>query len=67
MADDPDPLVRKTVSLPASVWRRIEDFQFANRIKRDTQAVRDLVEAGLTMNGHPAKPSTSADSPDHTD
>jgi len=43
-----DPPIRKTVSLPASVWRRVEDFQFANRIKRDAEAIRRLVEKGLT-------------------
>ncbi len=42
-----DPIVRKTVSLPESVWLQIEDFQFANRIKRDTEAVRKLIELGL--------------------
>jgi hypothetical protein len=47
MPDDADPIVRKTVSLPTSVWRRIEDFQFGNRVKRDTEAIRRLIELGL--------------------
>jgi hypothetical protein len=47
MSENPDPVVRKTVSLPASLWRRIEDFQFENRIKRDAQGVRRLLELGL--------------------
>lgn len=42
-----DPLVRKTVSLPTSMWKEIEDFQFANRVKRDSEAIRRLIEAGL--------------------
>lgn len=47
MSDPSDPVIRKTVSLPASLWRQIEDFQFENRIKRDTQGVRCLLELGL--------------------
>ncbi len=47
MSETPDPIVRKTVSLPASLWQRVEDYQFTNRIKRDTKAVRCLIELGL--------------------
>lgn len=47
MAEQPDPQVRKTVSLPASLWRQIEDYQFAKRVKRDAEAVRQLVLLGL--------------------
>jgi hypothetical protein len=47
MSEPSDPPIRKTVSLPASLWRRIEDFQFAHRVKRDAEAVRRLIELGL--------------------
>ena len=47
MTDRADPPIRKTVSLPASVWQQIEDYQFEHRVKRDTEAVRQLVELGL--------------------
>jgi hypothetical protein len=47
MSENSDPIIRKSVSLPASLWRQIEDFQFANRIKRDAQGVRRLLEIGL--------------------
>ena len=47
MTERPDPPVRKTISLPTSVWQRIEDFQFANRVKRDNEALRRLIELGL--------------------
>jgi hypothetical protein len=47
MAENDDSPVRKTVSLPADFWRRIEDFQFENRIKRETEAIRRLIELGL--------------------
>jgi hypothetical protein len=35
------------VSLPARVWKEIEDYQFANRVKRDSEAIRRLIELGL--------------------
>jgi hypothetical protein len=44
---DKDPVIRKTVSLPASAWSQVEDFQFSNRIKRETEAIRRLIELGL--------------------
>ena len=47
MDDSADPAIRKTVSLPSSVWRKVEDFQFANRIKRDAEAIRRLIDLGL--------------------
>jgi hypothetical protein len=47
MAETDDPIIRKTVSLSASFWQRIEDYQFRNRVKRDAEAVRRLLELGL--------------------
>jgi hypothetical protein len=47
MAEPDDPLIRKTVSLSASLWQRIEDFQFRYRVKRYAEAVRRLLELGL--------------------
>jgi hypothetical protein len=47
MADDDDTTIRKTISLPLKLWKRIEDFQFSARVKRDTEAVRRLIEMGL--------------------
>jgi hypothetical protein len=47
MSDEADQITRKTVSLPSSTWRRIEDFQFGNRIKKDAVAIRRLIELGL--------------------
>jgi hypothetical protein len=49
MTDDQDEIIRKTVSLPASLWKRIEDFQFDVRMKRETHAVRQLIELGLEV------------------
>ena len=53
MTDPADPVVRKTLSLPASVWRRIEDVQFANRIKKESVVLRLLIEAGLEAHEPP--------------
>ena len=47
MNEQPDPVIRKTVSLRARVWQEIEDYQFANRVKRDSEAIRRLIELGL--------------------
>ena len=47
MSDAAEPIVRKTFSLPADLWRRVEDYQFRNRIKRDAEALRRLLERGL--------------------
>jgi hypothetical protein len=47
MSGTDDAPIRKTVTLPAGVWQQIEDFQFANRIKRETEAIRRLIELGL--------------------
>jgi hypothetical protein len=47
MVEQADQNVRKTVSLPSSAWSRIEDFQFENRLKRESEAIRRLIELGL--------------------
>jgi metal-responsive CopG/Arc/MetJ family transcriptional regulator len=46
MADD-DATIRETISLPQKLWKRIEDFQFSARVKRNTEAVRRPIELGL--------------------
>jgi hypothetical protein len=55
MDDEPDRPIRKTISLPAALWRRIEDYQFANRVKRDTEAMRRLIELGLEAAARPTR------------
>lgn len=55
MPDENDPIIRKTVSLPASLWQQIENFQFEARVKRDTQAVRRLIEMGLQAHNQKKK------------
>jgi hypothetical protein len=39
---------RKLVSLPADLAQAIEDFRFENRIGSESEAIRRLIEAGLS-------------------
>ncbi|GBQ35004.1 hypothetical protein [Acidocella aminolytica] len=45
--ESPDPIIRKSVSLPTGLWKRIENYQFEHRVKRDAEAIRRLIELGL--------------------
>lgn len=47
MDTDSDPIIRKSVSARASLWKRIDNFQIDNRVKRDSEAIRQLLELGL--------------------
>lgn len=38
---------RKTFSLSDALWDRLAEFRFKNRITSETEAVRQIVEAGL--------------------
>lgn len=49
MKDDPGEIIGKTVRLPASVWAKIDEYRFANRINKQTDAIRRLIERGLEM------------------
>lgn len=42
-----DPVERKTLSCPASLWKRVSDYRFAERIPSQSEAVRILLLAGL--------------------
>ena len=46
---DADQPVRKNVTFSAELWARIDDWQFANRVKKDTEALRQLIELGLSV------------------
>jgi hypothetical protein len=39
---------RKIVSLPDELARAIEDYRFTNRLKTEAEAIRRLIERGLT-------------------
>jgi hypothetical protein len=51
MDEESEPDIRKTVSLPASWWRAIEDFQFKSRIKKDSVVIRRIVQTGMDSLG----------------
>lgn len=42
-----DPPIRKSITLPQSLWAEIEDYRFPNRIPSDAEAIRRLLRVGL--------------------
>lgn len=50
--------VRKMISFPRDLWERVADYRFENRINRESEAVAQLLEAGLAATAKP--PPTSA-------
>lgn len=38
---------RKMITLTASLAKAIEDYRFANRLKTEAEAIRQLLELGL--------------------
>lgn len=43
--------VRKLVTLSDELWAEIEDFRFANRVKTESDALRELLRRGLDAKG----------------
>lgn len=41
--------VRKILSLPEDLAKRIDDYRFEQRLKTEADAMRELLEAGLTV------------------
>jgi hypothetical protein len=48
MAINEDTTVRKVLSLSRDLWQRIEDYRFEQRVKTESEALRRLIEGGLT-------------------
>jgi Fe2+ transport system protein FeoA len=48
MVINPALMVRKLVSLPHALVAAIEDYRFTNRIKTESEAIRRLIDLGLT-------------------
>lgn len=73
MEDAPAPAPRKSVSLPADLWKKVEDYRFNNRVPTESEAIRRLIELGLKMRLEPPAQdgehagSTRADWPDLAD
>jgi len=42
-----DPPIRKTVTLPASMWDDIAEYRHTNRISAEAEAVRRLLQDAL--------------------
>ena len=42
-----DDKVRKLVTIPEELWKEIEDFRFANRLKTESEAMRRLLQSGI--------------------
>ena len=49
-------VTRKIVSLPAALAQAIEDYRFSNRLKTEAEAIRRLIEVGLSGQGAPKSP-----------
>jgi hypothetical protein len=45
------------VTLPAALAEAIEDYRFANRLKTEAEAIRQLLELGLKSAGENKPPS----------
>jgi hypothetical protein len=43
----PEPVARKSVSLPLPLWERLSEYRHENRIGSEAEAIRRIVLAGL--------------------
>ena len=43
----PEPVTRKSVTLPNNMWAEVAEFRFSERIGSEAEALRRLVLAGL--------------------
>ena len=49
------PNIRRTISLPEAAWHMLDRFRFGRHIRRESDAVRMLLEAGYeALEGKPA-------------
>ena len=48
MPKPPDPLIRKSITLPERLWAAVADFRFSRRLGSEAEAA--LGEAGITVN-----------------
>ena len=47
MQREPEPVARKTVALPRSVWDEVSEYRFTERIGTEAEALRRLLLVGL--------------------
>lgn len=43
----PEPMARKSVTLPESMWREIAEFRTSEQMGSEAEAIRQLVRSGL--------------------
>jgi metal-responsive CopG/Arc/MetJ family transcriptional regulator len=43
----PEPVTRKSVSLPDDIWEEITSWRLARRISTEAEAIRQIILAGL--------------------
>lgn len=53
MAHNPETTVRKIFTLPRDLWERTEDYRFSMRLKTEAEAIRRLMELGLSASEAP--------------
>lgn len=51
----PEKPVRKVVPLPPSMWKRVDEWRFEQRIRTEFEAVRRLIERGLSADAELAR------------
>lgn len=47
MTEEKEQIIRKTVSLPESLWKGLGDYRFSRRFPTETAAVADALSRGL--------------------
>lgn len=47
MDKETDPLIRKTVSLPRSTWREVEEYRRGERAATESEVIRRLILEAL--------------------
>lgn len=47
MAVNSETTTRKLISMPKELVQEIENYRFANRIKTEAEAIRQLIKIGL--------------------
>ena len=56
MPVNPETTIRKNVAMPKELWDQVRAFRFRNEINTESQALKQLIEAGLkALSGKHAK------------
>ena len=57
MAKQPTLTKKKLIALDPKMMREIESYRFGERIKSESEAIRRLIELGLSVSSAPKGPS----------